>query len=145
MNDQDYNPENFYSTLNISKAHPFDAGFDIPSNETFTIPAMSSHLFSTNLFVNIPIGSYGRVASRSGLAVKHGIEVGAGVIDHGYTGEVKVLLRNFSSVDYTVTRGDKIAQLIIQPCFIGEPVFVQSLPNNKLGARGANGFGSSGI
>lgn len=57
----------------------------------------------------MPIGTYGRIAPRSGLAVKHSICVGAGVIDNDYRGEVKVLLFNHSDVDFAVHRGDRIA------------------------------------
>ena len=71
-------------------------------------------LISTGLQMQIPLGNYGRIAPRSGLAVKHFIDVGAGVIDADYRGEVKVLLFNFGSDSFTVEKGDRIAQLIIE-------------------------------
>lgn len=65
------------------------------------IPARGKALVETGIAVAVPEGTYGRVAPRSGLASKHFIDVGAGVIDADYRGEVKVLLFNFSEVDFT--------------------------------------------
>ena len=62
----------------------------------------------------MPAGTYGRVAPRSGLASKHGIDVGAGVIDADYRGPVKVLLFNLSGTEFAVNAGDRVAQLIIE-------------------------------
>ena len=71
-------------------------------------------LVGTGLAFAIPVGNYGRLAPRSGLAVKNSLHVGAGVIDADYRGEVKVLLFNFSDVDFQVNEGDRIAQIIIE-------------------------------
>lgn len=71
-------------------------------------------LISTGISVQIPIGNYGRIAPRSGLAVKHFIDVGAGVVDADYRGEVRVLLFNFGEEEFKVSQGDRIAQLIIE-------------------------------
>jgi dUTP pyrophosphatase len=71
-------------------------------------------LVSTGIAVVLPKGVYGRVAPRSGLAVKHGIQVGAGVIDPDYTGEVKVVLFNHGEKDFEVKKGDRIAQLVLR-------------------------------
>ena len=76
------------------KGSPFAAGFDLHASAAETIPARSQKLISTGLAFGIPVGSYGRIAPRSGLAVKNFIDVGAGVIDSDYRGEVKVLLFN---------------------------------------------------
>lgn len=98
-------------------------------------------LISTGLSLTVEDGCYGRIAPRSGLAAKHHIDVGAGVIDSDYSGEVMVLLFNHSEVAYTVKAGDRIAQLIIekisQPCVVE----VDTLPAS---GRGNHGFGSTG-
>merc|ERR1711935_1011648 len=68
----------------------------------------------TGIAMAIPEGNYGRIAPRSGLAAKHSIDVGAGVIDSDYRGEVKVLLFNLSDVDFNLKANERIAQLIIE-------------------------------
>ncbi len=122
-----------------------DAGFDLYAFDTTVIPAWGKALISTQISVAVPPGTYGRIAPRSGLSVKHDLEVGAGVVDPGYTGEVKVVLRNFSDKDYTVQQGDKIAQLILEN-YRSCPVKNVKSITEILGfsARGSAGFGSSG-
>jgi dUTP pyrophosphatase len=78
------------------------------------VPKRGQALISTGLAFAIPTGNYGRVAPRSGLAVKNSINVGAGVIDSDYRGEVKVLLFNHGDADFEISEGDRIAQLIIE-------------------------------
>ncbi|KAI6192038.1 DeoxyUTP pyrophosphatase domain containing protein [Aphelenchoides bicaudatus] len=78
------------------------AGMDIFSSESVTVPAHGKILVGTGLKMAIPTGYYGRVAPRSGLAVKNFIDVGAGVIDEDYRGELKVLLFNFSDTEFKV-------------------------------------------
>lgn len=68
----------------------------------------------TDISIAVPAGTYGRVAPRSGLASKHSIDVGAGVIDADYRGPVKVLMFNLSNTDFKVEAGDRIAQLIVE-------------------------------
>lgn len=101
-----------------------------------------SCLVSTGIAVKISEGYYGRVASRSGLAVKSHLEVGAGVIDSDYRGEVKVLLRNLGSQPFEVKKGDRIAQLILEKIITPDPLEVKDLDDT---ARGEGGFGSTGI
>jgi dUTP pyrophosphatase len=122
-----------------------DAGFDLKAFGVTTIPAWGSAVVSTQITIGLPPGTYGRIASRSGLACNSNIEVGAGVIDNGYRGEIKVLLRNFSDLDFTVQPGDKIAQLILEVYRTTEVKEVKSV-REILGksARGVDGFGSSG-
>ena len=84
-------------------------GYDLVSAEDVSVKAKNKYLVSTGLSMAIPEGYYGRVAPRSGLAVKNFIDVGAGVLDPDYRGEVKVLLFNFSEVDFEVKKGDRIA------------------------------------
>lgn len=83
----------------------------------------------------------GRVAPRSGLAVKHSIHTGAGVIDADYRGEVKVILFNFSDTDFEIKEGDRIAQLILERIYTPE---VEVVPVLEATVRGAGGFGSTG-
>jgi dUTP pyrophosphatase len=83
----------------------------------------------------------GRIAPRSGLAAKHGIDTLAGVIDADYRGPVKVLLANLSDVDFQIKEGDRIAQLIIERIYTPEVAVVEKLSDS---VRGAGGFGSTG-
>ena len=88
---------------------PYAAGFDLHALEAATVPARGKALIKTGLAMSIPAGNYGRIAPRSGLAAKHMIDVGAGVIDADYRGEVRVLLFNLSDVDFSVLAEDRIA------------------------------------
>jgi dUTP pyrophosphatase len=127
------------------KEHEDDAGYDIYAFDSIHISPMGQALISTQVKMHMPPGVYGRIASRSGLSAKSGIEVGAGVIDRGYRGDIKVLLRNFSDKVYSVSKGDKIAQLILTP-YLSVPVKEVPSLNDIFGntARGINGFGSTG-
>lgn len=118
-----------------------DAGQDIKSSIALTIPAKESAVVSTGLVINVPEGYVGLVWSRSGLSVKHKLEVGAGCIDSGYNGEVLVHLYNHGSCDYTVEVGDKIAQLLTLPVSLGS---YEQVDEFKESQRGSDGFGSSG-
>lgn len=118
------------------------AGYDLYASKETSIPPKGKGLVDTGIEMAIPFGAYGRIAPRSGLAWKNFIDVGAGVIDSDYRGEVKVLLFNFGEVDFKVSPGDRIAQIIIEnvvPTAIKE---VEELPSSK---RGAGGFGSTGV
>lgn len=123
------------------KAHEADGGYDIVASQITVISAGSRALVSTGLKVGIPFGYVGILKSRSGLATKHGLEHGAGVIDSGYTGEVKVLIQNHSNIDYTVDHGDKIAQMLIIPIATIPVKRVKSLEDSE---RGEGGFNSTG-
>lgn len=122
------------------------AGYDIYASEETTIPANGRGMVSTALSIICPVGTYGRVAPRSGLAVKHGISTGAGVIDADYRGEVKVLLFNHDNKDFKVEKGDRIAQLIIERIVTPEIEVLDTAAWNvaKDTERGAGGFGSTG-
>jgi deoxyuridine 5'-triphosphate nucleotidohydrolase len=128
------------------KEHDDDAGYDVFAFDAHTIQPMKQALVSTQIKMHMPPGVYGRIASRSGLAVKFGIEVGAGTIDRGYRGDIKVLLHNLSDQTYSVAKGDKIAQIILTP-YLSVPVKEVPSLNDIFGntARGAKGFGSSGL
>lgn len=117
---------------------PYAAGLDLYSTIDKQIPARGSALINTGIQItNWPENTYGRIASRSGLAIKHGIEVGAGVIDRDYEGEIKVLLRNLSEKSFHIDKGQRIAQLIIEQCF-----YIDGFSSTRI-IRGEGGFGST--
>uniref|UniRef100_A0ACD5ZZ05 Uncharacterized protein n=1 Tax=Avena sativa TaxID=4498 RepID=A0ACD5ZZ05_AVESA len=118
------------------------AGYDLSSAVEATVPARGKALVATDLSIAIPEGTYARVAPRSGLALKHSIDVGAGVIDADYRGPVGVVLFNHSEVDFGVKPGDRIAQLIIQVIMTPEVAEVEDLDAT---VRGEGGFGSTGV
>ncbi|AQZ13265.1 DUT1 (YBR252W) [Zygosaccharomyces parabailii] len=118
------------------------AGYDIYASQPTVIPARGQGLVPTDVSFTVPEGTYGRIAPRSGLAVKHGIQTGAGVVDRDYTGEVKVVLFNHSDRDFQVNQGDRVAQLILERIVDdAKVVVVESLEET---ARGHGGFGSTG-
>ncbi|KAI8807442.1 mitochondrial deoxyuridine 5'-triphosphate nucleotidohydrolase [Cladochytrium replicatum] len=124
-----------------ARATPGSAGYDLCASEPCVIPAHGRSLVKTGLVIALPEGTYGRIAPRSGLAVKHFIDTGAGVIDGDYRGEVGVLLFNFGEKDFAVAEGDRIAQLILERIAVADVVEVESMDETK---RGAGGFGSTG-
>lgn len=117
------------------------AGFDLAAVEDVVLQVGQRVVVKTGLAVKVPPGTYGRVAPRSGLAVKHGVDVLAGVVDADYRGEVGVVLVNLGASTVTLEKGDRIAQLIIERIDTNEATAVQTLDGTM---RGAGGFGSSG-
>lgn len=97
-----------------SKGSEHAAGYDLYSMDTLIIPPHQKQLISTGIAMSVPSGNYARIAPRSGLACKNFIDVGAGVVDADYRGEVKVLLFNFGDQEFQVNFGDRIAQCIIE-------------------------------
>lgn len=126
----------------LTKQHESDAGLDICANENVVIEPRSRNLISTGIRVAIPDGYAGLLWSRSGMSYKHGIEVGAGLIDSSYRGEVKVLLYNHSDVPFIVAKGNRIAQLLTIPVVTTPYVKVETLDETQ---RGVGGFGSTGV
>ena len=122
-------------------AHAGDAGADITASEKIAIPPRERTLVSTGVRLEIPEGYVGLIWPRSGLAVKKGIDCGAGVIDSHYRGEVKVLLFNHSDNEYQINPGDRIAQNLIQKVERVEFHLVDQLNET---ARSDAGFGSTG-
>ena len=125
-------------------AHPGDAGIDLHARESIVIPCGGGRmLMPTGIAIAIPLGWAGFVLPRSGLALKHGLSVvnSPGLIDSAYRGELKVVLINTDPTDdYEVTRGDRIAQLVLQR--VGEVTWneVDELSGDDRGG----GFGHSG-
>ncbi|XP_036298805.1 deoxyuridine 5'-triphosphate nucleotidohydrolase, mitochondrial isoform X1 [Pipistrellus kuhlii] len=124
-----------------SKGSARAAGYDLYSAYDYTIPPMEKTLVKTDIQIALPSGCYGRVAPRSGLAAKHFIDVGAGVIDEDYRGNLGVVLFNFGKEKFEVKKGDRIAQLICERIFYPEIEEVQVLDDTE---RGSGGFGSTG-
>ena len=119
----------------------------MPNNDVYalkngTIPAQRQMLVETGKAIGLPKGTYGRLAARGGMASKHGIAVGGGVIDADYTGEVRVILRKHGTTDYEFKAGDGIAQLIVERIQTSEAVVVDKLVETE---RGTQGFGSTDL
>ena len=125
-------------------AHTGDAGIDLYARIDIILPARGGRaLVPTGVAVAIPVGFFGQVVPRSGLALKHGVTLvnTPGIIDSGYRGELQVIMINTdSSTDYKVTRGDRIAQLIIQEVVATAWQVVEQLEGEDRGG----GFGHSG-
>ncbi len=117
------------------------AGYDLTAAHAAVVPARGRVLVHTDVAIRVPDGTYGRVAPRSGLAVKHAIAVGAGVIDGDYTGEVGVVLFNHGDDDFEVSRGMRIAQLLLERIEVPDVHVVDQLAAT---ARADGGFGSTG-
>jgi dUTP pyrophosphatase len=124
-----------------TKAHDHDAGWDLYANESTYILPNHRRTISTGISLEIPKGHVGLIWPRSGLAVKNGIDVFAGVIDSGYRGEIKVCLYNSSDNSVKLNAEDRVAQIIIQKLPNIEMLEVQDLQDSN---RGEGGFGSSG-
>jgi dUTP pyrophosphatase len=117
------------------------AGLDLHSIHDITIPPRQRFLARTGLAVAIPEGFYGRVAPRSGLALRSGLDVLSGVIDADYRGEIGCLLYNTGDEPIELPKHSKICQLIIEQIVTPDAVWADDL---TLTARGAGGFGSTG-
>jgi dUTP pyrophosphatase len=117
------------------------AGLDVCSIEDLHIQPKQRATARTGLAVAIPQGFYGRIAPRSGLAAKKGLDVLAGVIDSDYRGEVCCLLYNTGDEAIDLPAGSKICQLIVEQIIMPETAWVNELDET---ARGAGGFGSTG-
>jgi deoxyuridine 5'-triphosphate nucleotidohydrolase len=142
LNVEKMDPQAYIPKKGSAKA----AGYDLYAFEDVIIPAWSHVIVPLKIKIRLPNGCYGRIASRSGLSVQHGIEVGAGVIDQDYQGEIKVVLRNFSDYPYNVVRGKACAQLILERIAANIPVKQVSSITDIFGTseRKDNGFGSTG-
>jgi dUTP pyrophosphatase len=134
------------------KMTPGSAGFDLYAAEDVEIPPtrceadgqaeVGHSTVPTGIVVQLPQGTVGRIASRSGLSVKSNIEVGAGWVDSDYRGEVMVELKNLGAKPYRVSQGDRIAQLMILPVVNAQVRVLAQLEDTS---RGPSGFGSTGL
>tara|TARA_Y100000004_G_C8866684_1_gene391432 strand:- start:271 stop:759 length:489 start_codon:yes stop_codon:yes gene_type:complete len=147
-----------------TRAHSWDAGYDLYSCEDISIGPMERKLIPVGIEIEIPTGCYGRIAPRSGLAVRAGIDVLAGVIDCGYRDEVQVVLQNLNLPEvlfknpsdkrghtntalfgdknrHDIVAGDRIAQIIIEKCYYPAWIEQETLRDQDR----SGGFGSTGI
>lgn len=129
-----------------TKANKEDAGFDLYSIEDIYIKMGETKKIKTGISLNIPPGYVGKIEDRSSMALK-GLRTGGGIIDAGYSGEISVVMHNFSANNTSITdkwyhikSGDKIAQIIIQKIESPEIIIVDKLWTSQ---RGLYGFGSS--
>lgn len=122
------------------------AGFDIAASldEPFVLKAGQRALVPTGLYFEVPAGYEAQVRARSGLAIKHGIGLvnGIGTVDSDYRGEIKVPMINWSSDDFTINDGERIAQVVISPCVQVELELTAAISDTE---RGSGGFGHTGI
>jgi dUTP pyrophosphatase len=120
-----------------------DAGLDLYAAETVTLAPGARALVPTGIALAIPPGFAGLVLPRSGLALRHGVTIlnTPGLIDAGYRGEVKALMINHGQEPVTLSRGDRIAQLVVQRV---EHVTLAPVDTLAPSARGGGGFGSTG-
>jgi len=116
------------------------ADFTNENTESIVLTPGTRKLFKVGIAVQMPQGVYGRIAPRSGMAYKHGIDVMAGVIDSDYRGEIGVILINHGDANYCVGHGDRIAQMIITPYIRGD-IFSSELTETE---RGGGKYGSTG-
>ncbi len=125
------------------RAHPGDAGLDLCAAVDLDIPPGATRLVGTGLSLELPPGTEAQVRPRSGLALKHSVTVlnAPGTIDEGYRGEVSVILINHGPAVFEVTRGMRVAQLVVQPTLAVEVTDSAVLSDTS---RGQGGFGSTG-
>jgi len=126
-----------------TRATDHAAGYDLYSAQDAVIDVQERQLIKTDISISIPEGYYGRIAPRSGLALKFGVDVMAGVIDSDYRGEIGVILLNTSkTVPFLIRAGDRIAQIIFEKYHTAE---FRELTELKSSVRSSGGFGSTGI
>jgi len=127
-------------SASIPTKNQHDAGWDLYTDEAITIPAGATVLISTGIAMAIPKGYAGLIWDRSSMGVK-GLHRHAGVVDSEYRGPVKVCLHNTTKEPYSIERGDRIAQILIQEIPLFRIQEVEELDSTK---RGSGGFGSTG-
>ncbi len=125
-----------------SYAHENDAGMDLFSVEDFILSSGERIVCQTGIAMAIPMGFVGLIWDKSGIAAKRGIKTLSGVIDSSYRGEIGVVLYNLSGEDYKISKGDKVAQMLIQKI---ESPEIEEVDNLEDTDRGDGGFGSTGI
>ncbi len=123
-----------------TRGSQFAAGLDLYAPIAGTVLPQQRLLVPLDISIQLPIGTYGHILPRSGLALRHGIHIGAGVVDEDYRGNVSVLLMNLGDKIFDFQAGDRIAQMVIKKY---ESVnVIESIVDDS--QRGAGGFGSSG-
>jgi dUTP pyrophosphatase len=130
------------SAILPKRGSEFAAGLDLYSPVSGTIEPSQRLLVPLDISIELPKGTFGHILPRSGLALKNGIHVGAGVIDEDYRGNVGVLLFNLGNVPFVFKEGDRIAQLVIKSYENINLVQKEKLDDSS---RGNGGFGSTGV
>ncbi len=130
--------ENAYPPV---RATAQSAGFDLFSAYNYIIQPHDKELVYTDLAIRVPDGCYGRIAPRSGLALKYHIDIGGGVIDPDYRGNIGIIVYNHSSLVFSIKKGDRIAQLICEKIALPQIKEVLDLDETE---RNCRGFGSTG-
>lgn len=128
-----------------TRAHDNDAGLDLYAAESAVLAPGARVSVGTALAVQIPDGVGGLVLPRSGMAIRHGVTLvnSPGLIDPGYRGEIRVLMLNTDpTVEFRISPGDRIAQLLLVPVVHATPLQAEALDEST---RGEGGFGSSGF
>lgn len=143
------------ATINISLVKPnaivptkgslHSAGYDLYSTDAMIVSPHGRACIGIGIVVEIPEGYYGQIMPRSGLAVKYGIDTGAGVIDSDYRGEIRVIMFNNGDHPFEVSVGARIAQLIIIKIHESSNMVVNHVATLTKTARSDSGFGSTGI
>jgi dUTP pyrophosphatase len=123
-----------------TRAHAGDAGYDLYANDYYSITPYSQALVATGIKMAIPDGHVGLIWDKSGLAAE-GIKTMGGVIDSGYRGEIKVVVKNLNELDFNIVPGQKIAQIIIQEY---KDFPLEEEPIDGKTSRADGGFGSTG-
>ena len=126
-----------------SFAHAGDSGMDVSACETVVVKARSFALIKTGIAAIIPPGYEIQVRPRSGLQCKHGIVGAWGTVDEGYRGDIGVALYNHTDEDYVVSKGARIAQLVLAP--VVRPEIEETDDLGEATERGSSGFGSTGV
>lgn len=121
------------------------AGYDLSACVEDVVPAGSWKAIETGVVVQFPSNCYLRIAPRSGLAFKKGLDVFAGVIDSDYRATIKVILMNHGKEDFQIHIGDRIAQMIYEAIYKPDLCQVSSLAELEETERGQGGFGSTGV
>lgn len=140
-----FDEEMIFKKLNKDSIKPrkgskLAAGYDLFSIENYTLKPFERYLFKTGITLEIPDGIYGRIAPRSGLAYKNGIDVLAGVVDSDYRGDIGVILINLSNEDVKIEKGKAIAQIIFENYKDFNLIEDEILSDTE---RGESGYGSS--
>ena len=125
-----------------TRASPLSAGLYLYSAHSLVIQPHERGVISTDISVRVPPSTYARVAGRSGLALSQGISILGGVCDEGYTGNIRIITFNTGNTPFTVSPGQRVAQLIIERISYAVVEEVSELPTT---VRGDTGFGSSGL
>ena len=124
-----------------TRGSALSAGLDLYAAQSLVIPSYGREVIATDLSIQVPDGTYGRISARSSLAAYHGLAIGAGVIDSDFRGPVRIVMFNHSPISFHVNQGDRIAQLVCERIVHPVPLEVGFLSETP---RGSGGFGSTG-